>query len=439
MLKRKNFLLGIILFFMFQMLLIGACGDSKEGRKSLKPSGLRFNIVSGSENKEIEPFIQEYAKKEGVSIHMDYMGSVDMMLALSEQGGRMPYDAVWPANSIWIVLGDQKKVIKYAESILRSPVILGVRKSIAERLGWTDNPIQVADFLQAARDGKIRFAMTSATQSNSGASALLGFLHAFAGSPEILQTEHLENPVIQEKIRALLKTVDRSSGSSGWLKFALVEHPERFQAMINYESMIIEANQELIRKNQEPLYAVYPRDAIMISDSPLGYVDKGDEKKEAFFRKLQKWLLSEAVQKRILSLGRRTGLVGINPDMADKAVFNPNWGIDLKKIISPVPTPSEDVIRKALEIYQVSLRKPSCTAYVLDVSGSMEGKGIQDLKNAMATLLDQDQAKRYMLQPSPQDIHIIIPFNSNALEGIQAMGNTPETLNKLLSLQEVRS
>lgn len=177
----------------------------------------------------------------------------------------------------------------------------------------------------------------------------------------------------------------------------------------------------------------------MISDSPLGYVGKGDEKKEAFFRKLQKWLLSEAVQKRILSLGRRTGLVGINPDMADKAVFNPNWGIDLKKIISPVPTPSEDVIRKALEIYQVSLRKPSCTAYVLDVSGSMEGKGIQDLKSSMATLLDQDQAKRYMLQPSPQDIHIIIPFNSNALEGIQAMGNTPETLNKLLSLQEVRS
>lgn len=38
-----------------------------------------------------------------------------------------------------------------------------------------------------------------------------------------------------------------------------------------------------------------------------------------------------------------------------------------------------------------------------------------------------------MLQPSPRDIHIIIPFNSVPLEAVKAQGNSPETLSQLLN------
>ena len=45
---------------------------------------------------------------------------------------------------------------------MRSPVVLGVKKSIAERLGWTDRQdITIADILAAAETGKLRFVMTS--------------------------------------------------------------------------------------------------------------------------------------------------------------------------------------------------------------------------------------------------------------------------------------
>jgi Ca-activated chloride channel homolog len=308
-----------------------------------------------------------------------------------------------------------------------------VKKSMAQAMGWTDKAVVVSDMLAAAREGKLRFSMTSATQSNSGSSAYLGFLHALAGSPDVLRMEHLSNPQIQSDLKELLSKINRSSGSSGWLKTSIVEHPERFQAMINYESMIIEANRELMAKGQEPLYAIYPADGIMIADSPLGYVDKGDPRKKEIFAKLQQYLLSDEVQQKILAMGRRTGLVGLNPDSADKRVFNPDWGIDIAKIISPIPTPSEEVIRKALELYQVSLRKPSCTAYVVDVSGSMEGKGIEELKAAMTTLLDPAQAARYLLQPSAEDVHIIVPFNSQPLNGVMVSGNGVETMNNLLN------
>jgi hypothetical protein len=76
-----------------------------------------------------------------------------------------------------------------------------------------------------------------------------------------------------------------------------------FEAMVNYEALVIEANRELVRRGQEPLYVIYPVDGIMTADSPLAYVNKGDAAKEALFGELQKYLLSEAAQQAILALG----------------------------------------------------------------------------------------------------------------------------------------
>lgn len=436
----KRILAATVMGFWIAFCICGfyGCSDNSPSSSSKQSSKQRkarfsFSIISGSENEGLAPLIRQFAREQKVNIHIQYAGSVDMMLLLSEQGSKIPYDAIWPANSLWITLGDAHKVVKHAESIMRSPVALGIKKSVAQRLGWIDKAVSVADILQASETGELRFAMTSATQSNSGCSAYFGFLHAMAGSPDVLQLEHLDNPELQSKARRLLSGVNRSSGSSGWLKDSVVNHYDRFQAMFNYEAMIIEANQKLVELGKEPLYAVYPADGIMIADSPLGYIDKGDPQKEAVFKKLQAFLLSSRVQNQILALGRRTGIVGMNLENVDQRIFNPDWGIDVKRIISPVPTPGEPVIRKALDLYQVVLKKPSCTAYVVDVSGSMEGSGIESLKAALTMLLDADQARRYMLQSSNRDIHVIIPFNSSPKPGIRAVGNAPQTLSQLLA------
>jgi len=417
---------GILLLTALAM--VTGCGKESPDQPR---SGVTLTIVSGSENKSLEPMIRAFEASEGVRIKMEYLGSVDMTLALMEQGKAIPYDAIWPANSIWISLGDTQHAVSRLESIMRSPVVLGVRKSLAERLGWMDRPVTISTILEAVDNGRLRFAMTSATQSNSGASAYLGFLHALAGSPDVLEHSQLESPEVQEQVKRMLSRVDRSSGSSGWLMESLVDHYDRYQAMFNYEAMIIEANQALIKKGREPLYVIYPSDGMMIADSPLGYIDKGDPKKLEAFEKFQAYLLSEAVQDQIQALGRRTGLVGMGLKAADKTVFNPDWGIDIDRIISPIPTPRAEVIRLALDLYQTTLRKPSLTAYVIDVSGSMEGDGIQNLKAAMSTLLDPVQARRYMLQASPRDLHIIVPFNSEPLPAKIAHGNDPDTLADL--------
>jgi Ca-activated chloride channel family protein len=126
--------------------------------------------------------------------------------------------------------------------------VFAVKKPVAEKLGWVDHDVRVQDILAAAEDGHLRFAMTSATQSNSGASAYLGYVHAFANNPEVLTEAHLQDAAVQEKIKRFLGKVHRQTGSPGWLMELLLEHYDQFDAMVNYEALVIEANQQLVKR-----------------------------------------------------------------------------------------------------------------------------------------------------------------------------------------------
>ena len=417
------------------------CDQSQSPQKqSSKPATATTSlaIVAGSENSILEPLLQQFSREQNVSISIKHMGSVDISMELAK-GTASQFDAVWPASSLWLSLGDKQGVVKNAKSVMRSPVVFAVKKSIASKLGWDKKDVTVMEILDAVEKERLRFAMTSATQSNSGTSAFLAFLTAFAGGPEVLTSEHLNNPETAAKIKRFLRSVNRSSGSSGWLKDMLAKEYLYFDGMVNYESMVIYFNRHL-QPNLEPLFAVYPVDGVSIADSPLGFIAKGDAVKEAAFLKLQDYLLSPSVQKHIQALGSRTGLIGMEADGAEAtnnaAVFNPDWGINLSRILNPIRIPAAPVVSEALNLYQTAFRKPSLTAYVLDYSGSMAGTGIEQLRKAMRTLLDQRIAKEYLLQASSEDMSIVVPFNNGVITSFQAQGNDPQVLGDLLAKVE---
>jgi Ca-activated chloride channel homolog len=196
---------------------------------------------------------------------------------------------------------------------------------------------------------------------------------------------------------------------------------------------VITANRQLTTDGREPLYVIYPVDGLAIADWPLGYVDHGDAAKSALFDKFQAFLLSDGVRGELLAAGRRVGPIGINPVGADPKVFNPDWGIDLTRVIQPITPPAPEVIREALVLYQTIFRKPSLTVYCIDFSGSMSGKGVEGVKSAMRVLLDSDQASRYLLQATPGDITIVIPFDDHLLGQWRTDGNDPAALRGLLA------
>jgi len=138
------------------------------------------------------------------------------------------------------------------------------------------------------------------------------------------------------------------------------------------------------------------------------------------------------VQAEALALGRRVGAVGLDVADVDTQVFNPDWGIDVTRVISPIRYPEPEVVREALNLYQTSFRKPSYTVFVLDYSFSMAGEGQAGLAAAMRTLLDQEEARRSLLQASPDDVNVVIPFDGAARSAFTATGNDPAALSGLL-------
>jgi Ca-activated chloride channel family protein len=61
----------------------------------------------------------------------------------------------------------------------------------------------------------------------------------------------------------------------------------------------------------------------------------------------------------------------------------------------------------------------------------MNDGGIQQLKKAMTLLLDPEQSRRYLLQPSKNDIHVVVPFDGQPREPWIARGNDPAVLADL--------
>lgn len=412
----KNKFLSFLSFILISFFYLLNCHDKEKD----------LVILSGSENESMEQMLQEFASQNGFAIQIKYRGSVDIMLDLANDS--LEFDAVWPASTLWVSLGDKNKKVKHLKSILTSPVAFGIRKSLAEELGFTKKDISVKDILAAIRSKKLKFIMTSATQSNSGTSAYLGFLYALLGNPDIITEKDLERESLKTDMKELLNGINRSAGSSGWLKELFLTG--KYDAMVNYESLLIETNKTLVSQGKEPLYIVYPKDGIVISDSPLGFVNSGNPKKEESFKKLQDFLLSEKVQKQILDTGRRVGFGG-TIENGDKSVFNPDWGIDSKRLLSPITLPSADIIRKALSMYQQEFRKSSYTVFCLDFSDSMIGNGEKQVKEAMDLLLDKEKATRYLLNFSKTDKIVVIPFSHISLGMWTANGSNPQELKEL--------
>jgi Ca-activated chloride channel family protein len=377
------------------------------------PSGPQFSILSGSENDVLEPLVQEFCHAQGATCDMHYKGSLDIALSL-KPGSDPQADAVWPAASIWIDMFDTARRVKAIKSITQMPVILGVRRSKAEELGWIGAKVTTKDILAAVEGGRLKFLMTSATQSNSGASAYLAMLASAIGKPDLIEAGDLEREGVVTTVRSLLRGVERSSGSSGWLAELYLDgerNGTHYQAMWNYEAVIKETNDKLKTDGAEPLYAIYPEDGVSVADSPLGFVDRGRGREvETFFNDLQAFLLKPETQARIAKTGRRVELARA-AQLAGDAATN----LDPSRPVTVVRPPEPSVIQIALSAYQEALRRPSLTALCLDLSGSMQGHGETQLLDAMRFLLTPARTREMLVQWSKQDQIVVLPFTDHVL------------------------
>lgn len=391
---------------------------------SLRPKD-SFVILSSYENKSVASSVTKYAKGEGINVTFKYMGDLDIVDALNKNS--KDYDAVWISNSMWLYMLDNQYLYSDSKSISISPVVFGIKKSKARDLDLVNKNVSNTDIVNLIKDKKIKYVMNSVTQTNTGATAYLGFLSSLAGNPEVLTEEMLENQELISNLKSVFSGVERVSGDETYLKEMFLNSDD-YEAVVASESSLIEINQELKSKNKEELYFIYPTDGVAINDSTFAFI-KNDASKEETFLKLQNYLLSDDGQKMLEENGQRTWYGGTT-SKADKKIFNSDWGIDTSKNLTVTRFPSKKVITRALDLYIEELRKPTHVVFCLDYSGSMYGSGNEDLSSAMSYILDYDQAKNDNLQFSRKDKISVVTFG-NKIKHVWSVDNGRET-NELI-------
>ena len=435
--ENKKNSLPVVVFLTF--LIIGAIAIMVSPNTSLKntieeqrrSSSNTFYILASQENEALQGIIEKYAKTQGYNVNFEYQGTLEIMKTLNNNSSN--YDAVWLSNSIWGYMLNSSVSLSNSKCTSINPVIFGIKKSKAEELGFVGKEIYTKDILDAISNKKLKFSMSNPTTTNSGASAYLGLVSTLAGNPEVLTSENLNDETLREKIKTLFTGLERSSGSEDFLEELFLNGD--YEAVVCYESSIININKQLVSNGKEPLYAVYPIDGVSISDAPFAYINNKNDSKKEIFNNIQKYILSDEGQKLLQEQGKRTWYGGTNSNV-DKNIFNPDWGVDTTKYISPTKYPSTEVIKEALNLYQTELRKPVHVAFCLDYSGSMGGNGIEELKSAMDYILTEKAASDY-IQFSHKDKIDVIPFSS----GVKTVWSTTDgskTLDLLANINNER-
>ncbi|MEO3784483.1 VWA domain-containing protein [Actinocorallia sp. B10E7] len=350
------------------LLLAGGCsltGDS---------DGTGLRVLAGSELADLAPILKEAREETGVSVDIDYAGTLDGVERVASGDAAASHDAVWFSSNRYLELHPSVK-IGTATPIMSSPVVLGVRPEAARRLGWDSTRPTWKQIAEAAARRDFTYGMSDPASSNSGFSALVGVAIALNGGSD-LDPAGIE--AISGDLRKFFSTQLLTAGSSGWLSEAFARNGAEVDGLVNYESVLRSLNTS--GQLAEPLTLVYPSDGVATADYPLTLLGTASPKARESHGKLTAYLLKPEVQRRIAELTHRrpvaSGVGGDGPS-------------DLKEL--PFPG-SLDTVDRLVAAFFDRLRRPSRTVYVLDVSGSMRGNRLEDLKGALVALTGADES-----------------------------------------------
>ncbi len=347
------------------LLLNPACGRLS--------SANTLTVLAGSELQDIEPLLEQIERETDIRLELEYIGTLDGAETLLSGA---EYDLAWFSHGGYLTLlqGGRGLVVTQEKTML-SPVIMGIKESRAREFGWIDNPdITWQDIADKASSGELRYAMTNPAASNSGFTALIGVATALTGSSDAINAGDVNVPALQ----AFFKGQALTAGSSGWLAESYVTEQDNLDGLINYESVLLSLNES--GELHEDLLLIYPKEGIITADYPLMLLNA--DKQEQYDR-LITYLRSAEFQEEMMRTTLRRPVV---PGIAlDGRIPTP--------LLVEIPFPnSVEIIDSLLFSYLDEQRLPAYAIFVLDVSGSMRGDGLNDLQAAMNNLTGLDDS-----------------------------------------------
>jgi Ca-activated chloride channel family protein len=353
-----------------------------------------LKVLAGSELADVmgdEELMADLRAATGVSLEPTYVGTLQGADSVVNGGARCGTgadtgcDLAWfSSNDYMELLWDEKRALAEAAEepwvtqsgeTMRSPVVLGVKSSVAQRLGWTqDRTVTWNEIADRAAEGSLSFFMTDPATSNSGFSALVGVASGFDRNGDDLNLEDVDTDRATDLFSGLIRT----AGSSQWLTDQFVADQDEADAIINYESELIAlAGSGALA---EDLVIVYPERTVY-ADYPVQLLVPDHQ--DAYDRMVG-WLSDPGTQERISAATHRRPAADSDVP-ADVSVPR----------MDPVPVPLPEELNTAnglIDNYLRDYRDPAHTIYLLDTSESMSGAPMNQLRQAFGDLTGNDSS-----------------------------------------------
>ena len=375
----SKFPAALLVLSLLTALALGLSGCKRQDAApaaSAQPGASSFTILAGSELKDIEPLLPALEQATGLRVVFKYAGTLEAVERL--QSGES-FDGAWLASNRYALLtpGVKEKILA-SERTMLTPVVLGLKQSKAKTLGWLDASGQPRpgvtwkDIAQAAEKGQFSFGMTSPSASNTGFSGLIGLAAELADKGDALE----EKDIDAKRLTAFFKAQTLTAGSSGWLAQAYVKEQAHIDGMINYAASLhaLNASGQLA----EPLSLIYPQEGILTADYPLMLLNNA---RRADYDKLLAFVRSAAFQ---TPMTQQTFRKPVATEVAFDAKLYPSTLIEL-------PFPARlAVIDAVLQAFDDQIRRPADSSFVLDISGSMRGDRLAQMKTALLGLTGVD-------------------------------------------------
>nr|WSW41906.1 substrate-binding and VWA domain-containing protein [Streptomyces sp. NBC_01001] len=293
--------------------------------------------------------------------------------------GHYRHDLAWLSSSrpfqLLLKEGGRQADGPLSTSTMRSPVVVGLKPEVAQRLrkATPDGQLSWADLADAAAAGTLKYAMADPRSSNSGLAALVGVATAAAGTGGALRPEDISC----DRLRGFFAGHVVTEDSSGRLADAYARNQDGLDALVTYESELLSLNRAGTLRT--PLEVVYPKDGIVLSDYPLMLLDPA---KRAAYDRLTAWLRSEPVQRKIME---RTLRRPVDPGLTRVPGLRAPLGSALY-----FPDSQAVVDRLLADYADARSGRPVRVIFLLDFSTSMRGERIANLRATMDGLSGAD-------------------------------------------------
>lgn len=361
-----------------------------------------------------------------------------------EQASIQRFHAVCPDSSIWLgeidrrwrqERADELGLVGETTRFAVSPVVIAMWPDVAQSLGYPDKELGWRDILRAAvQDKSFKWSHPS-TNTASGLLATLAQFYVGAERTRDLTKEIVTSEAILNYVGQLEKTVKHyGEGEAAVISRVAELGREYLDAFVVQEQMVVQFNRQR-RDKGEQLLAIYPVEGTLWEDHPLALLEHPwrNERERLAYRLFREYLLSPETQMMVLRYGYRPTDLDISLDHPESPI-TPENGADPTKPYTTLQIPSPTVISVVRDVWWFTKRHTN-VYLVVDVSGSMQGRKLADVQEALHLFVAQIEGdlERVGLITFASSAREIVPLTqlgegrsglTRAIDSLSAQGNT---------------